>query len=125
RETGGDGGALLHAAGELAGPAVFETLQPDERQQLLYRRVDIAARCLAGRAQAQSERDIVGHRHPGKQRVLLEYQAAVAARPGDRRAVHAERARGERNEPRDHIEEGALAAAARADQAQEFALPDL
>ena len=42
---------------------------------------------------ARAEADVLPHRHPGKQRVVLEHHAAVAARAGDRLALASARCR--------------------------------
>ena len=81
----GDGDALLHAAGELVRIAVGEALKADQPDEFVGDIVDLAARQPA---LARAKADVLAHRHPGKQRVVLEHHAAVAAGTGDRLAVH-------------------------------------
>src|SRR5581483_5483865 len=76
-ERANDADALLHAAGEAVGIMFLEGLQAGKPEQG-------ARRALALRAvhapHLQAELDILAYRLPGKQRILLEYHAALGAR---------------------------------------------
>ncbi len=72
----------------------------------------------------QPERDVVDHALPGKQRVLLEHEAAVGMRPVDDDAVHAHRAACRREVARERAQQRRLAAARRPQQADELARRD-
>src|SRR5579859_2169018 len=75
-----DRDALLHAAGELARVAIGETFEPDELEVLAADGIDLMARQAA---LARPETDVLAHRHPWKQRIVLEHYAAVATGTGD------------------------------------------
>src|SRR5262249_14490509 len=67
---------------------------------------------------------VVEHGAPGQQQVLLQHVADAADRSGGIGAVDDHPAAGGLEQPRDDVEDGALAAARRADQADEAALRD-
>ena len=67
--------------------------------------------------------DIVDHPHPGEHTVLLEDHAALRARAGDGRPP-TRAARGRQQQAGHHLQKGGLAAAGRADQADELAARD-
>src|SRR4029079_8070968 len=69
--------------------------------------------------------DVVEHREPGKERVALEHHAAVRARAIDARAVEHHRAGALPVEPGDDAQQGALAAARRAEDGDEVVLGDI
>ena len=69
---------------------------------------------LGDLAQPEGQLDVAGHGQPGKQGGVLEHQGGVAA-------GHAHGARRRAVEPGDQVEQGALAAARRAHQADELA----
>src|SRR5207247_1523748 len=73
---------------------------------------------------ARAKGDVLPHGHPRKEGEVLEHHAAVAARAGDGRVVDAHVAGGGLFETRDDPQQGRLAAAGRADQADELALVD-
>ena len=60
-------------------------------------------------------------RLPGKQREMLEHDAAVGARRADRLALDQDLAGLDRQEAADQIEQRRLAAAGRTEQREEFA----
>ena len=73
-------------------------------------------------AHAQSELDVLDGGEPAVERVVaLEDHRAVAAGAGDGTAFHQDPARRGRLEAREHLEDRRLAAAARAEQAEELA----
>ena len=90
-EAAGDRDALLHAAGQLVRVAVGEAGEADELEHLAG-----AARARLRRPTAldlEAELDVGLRGAPGEQRVLLEDDAAVEARAGDRLAVEQDLAR--------------------------------
>src|ERR1700692_1298225 len=72
----------------------------------------------------EAERDVVDHPLPGKQRVLLEHEAAVAMRPIDAFAVDGNLAIAGRHMTRYRPEQGGLAAAGGPEHADELAWRD-
>ncbi len=66
-ERAGNCGALAHAAGELAGPRLFEALQTNQLDQVLH---PGGVNGQAGNLERQ--RDVGVHREPGQQRMILE-----------------------------------------------------
>ena len=79
---------------------------------------------LADAALGQPVFHIAEHGLPGKQREVLEHDAAVRPRLADRRAAHADFAGRAGHEAADHVQQRALAAAARSDDGDEFAVAD-
>jgi hypothetical protein len=114
---------LLHAARQVMRVAAGELLELHQRE--LAQR-DGLALVLRHALHLEPERHVAERGTPGKQLgEILEHHAAVHAVAGDRLAVDADLARGRRNEARDDVEEGRLAAAARADDADEFGRRDI
>jgi hypothetical protein len=66
--------------------------------------------------------DVAQHAHPGHQGVALEHHAAIQAGAADFAAVHEHIAGGGFVEPGQHVEDGRLAAAGVAEDADELAL---
>jgi hypothetical protein len=118
-ERAGDADALLHPARQLVDGAVAEGLEADQRQLLVGEPVALDA---ADAAHAQAERDVVAHREPGHQRVLLEHHAAIRTGPDDRPAVEQDLAARRQQEAGDAVEQRRLAAARRAEGDQEVAV---
>ena len=117
-ERAGDGDTLLHAAGEMMRIGVGEFLELDEGE-LLAR--DAFALGLGDALHLQPERHVAERGAPREQLgEILEHDAAVHAAPGDRLAADPDFARGGREEAGDDVEQRRLAAAGRADDAQEF-----
>ena len=116
-----DGDALLHAARELVRVAIGRALEPDQLHELVRDLVDLAARQPA---LARAEADVLAHRHPGEQRIVLEHHAAVAAGGCDALAVDEDLAGARLLKARNDAQHGGLAAAGSADQADELALRD-
>ena len=98
--------------------AALEAHEPDEPVGDL---LDLLARQLP---LAGAETDVLSHRHPREQRIVLEYHAAVAAGAGHRLALHCDLAGGRLLETGDDAQQGRLAAARGADQADELAVAD-
>jgi hypothetical protein len=115
--------ALAHAAGELRGIVLREVLQPDRFERALCAGLALGPRHAL---EHHAEIDVLQHRVPGKQRILLEHEGDVVRhRPGDALAGNLDRAGGGRHQAADDVEQGRLAAAARPDQAEELAAPDV
>jgi hypothetical protein len=95
----------------------LELHQPELRER------DLLALAFADALHLQPEGDVAERGAPREQlREVLEHHAAVHALAGDRLAADPDGAAGRRQEARDDVEQGRLAAAARAYQAQEFGL---
>ena len=119
-EGAGDGDALLHAAGKLARPLVGEFgLGPTISR---YRR-PFCRRSRRGTPLRSSPNSTLPMTfEPGKQRVVLEYHAAVDVRPASpARRRPAFRPPTVRSQTRENVEQGGLAAAGRPDNDQKFA----
>ena len=117
--------ALLLAAGQLRGQAVVHAFECNELQQLLATRAPLGRLHLA---HAQRELDVVGDRHVPEQRVVLEDEPDLALAHVHVRHVAAMQRDApvvDFSEPCDRAQQGALAAAARAEQHQELALVDV
>ena len=72
----------------------------------------------------QPELDVLAHRLPGKQRVLLEHHAAIGAGARDGLAIHPHPPAARRTEARDGVQQRGFAAARGADDGNELARPD-
>jgi hypothetical protein len=95
--------------------AIAEALEVDELEQLLRAG---APRRLRDAAEAHPHLDVLLHREPREERRLLEHQRQPAAADVDRPGRHVVEA--------DHqVEQRALAAARRSEQAHELALRDV
>src|SRR5262245_48310659 len=82
---------------------------------------DLLALGLADALHLQPEGDVAERGAPGKQLgEILEHHAAIEAVAGHRLAADADLARGRGEEARDDVEQGRLAAARRADDAEEL-----
>ena len=119
----GDGGALLHAAGEFVGIFLLVAGQPDH--------VDQAAGALARLAHGQAEdfrrqQDIFQHPPPFQQQRLLEHHADIARRVEIAAcAADLQRAAVVGKEPGNDLEQGGLAAARRPDDRHQLAFVDV
>ena len=122
RERLRDRDALLHAARELARVAVCEAFEADEARCARRRIRSRSARVHA--ALLEPECDVAGDRQPREQRIALEHDAAFRPGAADRRAFEQQLARARRQEAADEVEQGALAAAARADDRDELVAVD-
>ena len=116
---------LLLPSGELVRLALREAAELDHVEHAPRARLDL------GRGPLQPphpERDVLGHRHVGEERVLLEdgvHRPPVGRQPLDLLAVEEDRALGHVLEPRDHAQQRGLAAAGRAEEGEELVVRDL
>jgi len=76
--------ALLHAAGQLVRISIGEALEPDHPDKLVRRLVDLFA---CEMALSRPKADVLAHRHPREQRIVLKHHAAIAAGAGDGLAI--------------------------------------
>ena len=96
----------------------------DHRQHFHHARLDLRRRTPGD---AQTEADVCRHRHVGEQRIGLKHHADLALvrrQAGDVGAFDADLARARRLEACDHAQRRRLAAAAGAEQRDEFATLD-
>ena len=116
--------ALAHAAGQLRRIMLGEILEPDGFERARPR---AAARSgLATPWNVMPSSMFSMHGVPREQGVFLEHESDVARqRAAHRLAQHLDAAGARRHQAADDIEERALAAAARADQAQKLAARDI
>ncbi len=113
-----DADTLFHAARELFRIMVFKREQARESEQ---RACGLLAVTADHTLLLETELDVLAHRQPREQRVLLKHHAAIRARLVGDLAVDRERARAGRNEPGNHVEQGGFAAAGRADDGDKLA----
>ena len=71
------------------------------------------------------EGDVLAHRQPGQQRIVLEHHHLVGARPLNGFTIKQHHPFARQIEAGDHVEQGRLAAAGMANQGDEFSLADL
>ena len=119
RERPRERDALALPAGELHRIPRAEARQANELQQLIDARPALRLRHLLD---PQAKSDVLTHRHVPEQRIILEDEADAAL--SRREVVHATAADEDippvrRLQPRDHTQNGRLAAARRAEQADE------
>jgi hypothetical protein len=119
RQRPGDGDALPHAAGELAGIAVGEAVEVELPQQL---HGAVAALRPRDAEKLHAVLDVLERREPGKGCVGLEDHAAVGTRLADRLAVGLDGATRRVLEPGDHAQHRRLAAAGRAEKGRDLVL---
>jgi alkanesulfonate monooxygenase len=113
--------ALLHPAGQLRRIKRLEAGKTDQLQDGIGGAVALGA---GDAAHLWAEGHVVPHPFPRKQGVLLKHHAAVRARPHDRLSVDRELARRDRQMSGQRTEQRGLAAAGRAENADEFARRD-
>ncbi len=119
-ERAGHRDALLLAAGELPGKAGRKTFQRHQLQQLVAATGPVAA---LHAADPQREFDVLADRHVPEQRIVLEHEADAAIACAHVRDVPAAKADApvvEIGKSRRDPQQGALAAAAGAQQHEEF-----
>ena len=117
--------ALLLAARELVRLAAGIALELHQTQHGLDARGDLVFRTTVA---AQSEGDVVPHREVGKQRVGLEHHVDrpfVGREPGQIAPIEHDPAGTRRLEAGEHAQQGRLAAAGRAEQAENLAANDV
>src|SRR5215211_6098061 len=114
---------LLHAARQLPRVAVDEARKADRLDRLLDEPRRLA---LPELLVAQRQRDVAAHRHPRQQRarVLLEDQRHLGRRRRHPAATQLDRAGARLEQPGHALEQRRLAAARRADDADELLLGD-
>src|SRR5215470_1536406 len=117
RKRACDGGALLHAARELRRIAVLEALEADQLDEGLRALLALGARHALP---LEAVKNVGAHRLPGKQREVLEHDAAVGPGASDRLAFDQDAAALDREESTDQIKQRRLAAAGGAEQRQEL-----
>ncbi|MET4278485.1 hypothetical protein ABIB68_006587 [Bradyrhizobium sp. F1.2.2] len=117
-EASRDRDTLLHAAGELMRIAVGKAGQPDQVEEMPR---DVAPLLGLEPGDIETELDILFGGTPGKQRILLEHDAAVATGSCNRPAIEQNPTAGRQREPAQQIEQGGFPAAAWANQGEEFA----
>ena len=106
-----------------AGIVLREVLEPDSFERTLRARLALGPRHPL---EHHAEIDVLDHRVPGKQRVLLEHEGDVVRhRPAHRLAGDFHGAGGRRHQAADDVEQGGLAAAARPDQTEQLAARDV
>ena len=103
------------------GIGVPEGSQPDEGEEPIHGRLALGARASL---HLQRPAHVTRHRAPGEEGEVLEHHAAVGTGTVHLAAVEAHRPAIARHEAAQDVEEGALAAAARADDGDELAVPD-
>jgi hypothetical protein len=117
--------ALPLPAGELVRIPVREAVEVHQLEQLVDAPHDLG---LGALADLQAEGDVLPDRHVLESGVVLEHEADVAllrGQPGRIRARDQDRPGVRALEPRDHAQEGRLAAAAGAEQSREAAVGHL
>ena len=125
QQGAGNGNALLHAAGELAGVGIGEARQAHQVEQGIGAaggrlHVSIVAHGVADHLELAAELDVLHHRQPGIEAVVLEDHGAVDARAVDRLAVEQDLATTQRFQPGDDAQQGGLAAARGPDEGDEL-----
>ncbi len=123
RHGAGKRDALLHAAGELMNVRGAKALQSDQLQ-VVHRHLAPLGVLQPG-LELQSEQQVVHHVEPREQRVFLEHHHPVSAGPAHRHAIGEDPARVGPLQPGDDVQQRRLAAARRANQADELALVHL
>lgn len=119
-QRAGDRDALAHPAGEFVGVPVLEAGEADEVQELSGPVRSFTA-WDAGRL--QPEFDVAERRPPRQQGVLLEDDAPVQARSGDRLPVEQDPAGRRPGQSAEQVQERGLAAAAGAHDHHELPAP--
>ena len=111
--------ALFHAARQLVRVAIGKALEPDHPDKFVGGLLDLVA---CEMTLPRPEADVLPHRHPRKQRVILKHHAAIAAGAGDGLAVDRDLAGGRLFESGDDPQQRGFSAAGGADHADELAL---
>ena len=123
-QRAGDGDALLHAAGKLVRPGVGGGVEAHQCQQGVGAAgggFDIGfADVFAAMRQTAAELDVLHHRQPRVQAVMLEHHGTVGARPGHRPAIGQQVAGCVVFEAADDAQQRRFAAAGSADEGDEL-----
>ena len=109
RQRAGELYALAHPTRQLVGELALEPFEVDDLQQLVHAR---PALCLRHPLELERELDVALRGEPREERRLLEHEC--------RAAVHLDRAGGGGVEAGDEVQQRALAAPGRAQQADEL-----
>ena len=121
-ERARDGGALLHAARQLRGIVVLESMQPDEIDELAGARLALVARHVLA---LQTVKHVLQNGFPWEQREMLEHDATIGPRPRDRLAINRDGSRFDRQESAHQVKQRRFSAAGGSEQRDEFLLIDL
>jgi hypothetical protein len=113
--------ALAHAAGELVRVVVFERAEMTLGQQGLCLFTPLYG---GNPSDLEPELGVLADRAPRQQQILLQHERDLRARPGDALAGDADLSGARQVQPRAHVEQGRLAAAAWPDERDHFALVD-
>ena len=124
RQRPGDRHPLLHASRDLAGSLIGGVAQVDHLQVMVHhpaacRWVELGPCCL------DSEFHVLAHALPGQQGIVLEHHHPVRSRAFDRLTSQKHLASAGPQKARNHVEQGAFAAAGVADHTKEFPLVHL
>ena len=115
---------LLLTAGELAGSAILQSLELDQRERVGDPAFDLGP---GDAAHPQAIADIGRHVHVREQRVVLEHDpdfAPVAGKVGDAPAIDRDLAAVRHQEAGNQVEQRGLAAARRPEQRHQLAAAD-
>ena len=112
-----DGGALLHAAGQLGGIVVFKARQAHHLDEGMGAGLPLGA--LEGLALEPVEH-VLQHGLPGKEREMLEHDAPIRAGSGHGRPIHGDEATLDGQKPAHEIEQRGFSAAGRPQQGDEL-----
>ncbi|MNF85481.1 hypothetical protein D3C84_678770 [compost metagenome] len=118
----GDFHPLLHAAGKLIRPSLGKAFKAHQREDFVGGFMPFD---FADSAHFQPESDVVAHRSPREQRVLLKHHAALRRGAGHRRAIHRERSGTWLQVTGQRSEQGGFAATGRPENAHELPRFDL
>ena len=124
RQGAGDADPLTHPARDLGRALVGGMAHLDQVQVLHDPVVAFRAGLRAAEDLGHGQLDVVIDRQPGQQAVVLEDHGPVGARRVDLAPVQGDRAAGHVGQTGDQVQQGRLAAAGMADDADEFALVD-
>ncbi|MNN49510.1 hypothetical protein D3C81_1640380 [compost metagenome] len=122
RQRPHDRRGLLLPAGQLVRVAVQVELHVEGRHQLRHAPVHLG---LAAALQQERIGDVVDGPHPREHRLAVVLEHVANARVLERLAVEQDLAPVDRNQPRDHVDQRALAAAVGAEHRDDLALRDV
>ena len=114
--------ALPHAAGQFVWLLLLEPFKAGRLEQSARDRLVFGAVHLAD---VDLQHDVGQNVAPVEHDGFLEHDADVGLRPVDALAADRDRSRRIGRKPRDHLQDGGLAAAARTDDGDELRLPDI